>query len=246
MSFSFQQYDKPYNLDRPWHQKTPLNLEIRGRGVASARSVANSPPTLDASDSQDVEDNDEESTPPSWPDTPPGDSGTYRDVRELGLCLWEKARFDAQAKDAGHKRPATDELWDDSVTLLSRWHLAEHPFRQPPLCRHRNLDQAVFETPMDGLRPEMSLEAEKQRLKREEAALLVRRWQEVWEAVRPPAPYWYELHTPDFTYEARRAIEIDSSPARQRMEAHVRNQIMDLHRTVAMDRRLTASRASHG
>ncbi|KAJ3159709.1 hypothetical protein HDU86_001359 [Geranomyces michiganensis] len=238
MAFSFLHSSERAYADQTLGQgKTPV-LEVRGHRFKCANSVAKTPALPDPPINEKPDDSNS-STPPSWPDTPPGANGTYHDVRDLGRCLWEKAKFDAQAKDSHHERIDAD-LWDDSVTLLSRWHLAEHPAPQAPPGRQRGLDQAVFDTPMEGLRPEMSLEAEKERLKREEAGLLVRRWQELWEAVRPPAPYWYELRTPDFTYEARRAMELDSSPARQRMEAHVRNQVMDLHRTVAMDRRLTA------
>ncbi|KAI8914989.1 hypothetical protein DFJ77DRAFT_464247 [Powellomyces hirtus] len=191
-------------------------------------------------------------------------SDVYNDVHDLSRTLWEKAKYDAHMRDTIQSHLPSDhitdayQLYDESIDALYRWHLPDPPpsilvrashnlgAHQPRTRDRRALDPDVLQTPMDGMDPFLYLEDQKAVLKREEKKLLVARWAEVWENVRPPQPYWYEMRSADFHLEARRAIELDQSPERQHIEAHVRNQLVDLYRTVTMDGRVVNAARTFG
>ncbi|KAJ3298804.1 hypothetical protein HK104_010252 [Borealophlyctis nickersoniae] len=51
-------------------------------------------------------------------------------------------------------------------------------------------------------------------LKAKEKQLLLKRWRNLWEQVRPPRPRWYELRGPEFNVEARKCKDLLANPGK--------------------------------
>ncbi|KND03483.1 uncharacterized protein SPPG_00967 [Spizellomyces punctatus DAOM BR117] len=185
----------------------------------------------------------------------------YNSVKDLSSSLWQMAKTEAL------QRALEEELHPDcripkaifaqSLDLKCRSHLSRHPAPAPSIMArsermlgsqwvaresHR-LDPRLLDVPLDGLVPFMFVEDQLKLLKIQEKTLIVKRWKQLWDEVRPPQPYWYELRTPQFQIEAKRCLEMLSSPELQHLEAKVREYLIDLYRSETMDR---AIQSFHG
>ncbi|KAI8611247.1 hypothetical protein BC830DRAFT_670104 [Chytriomyces sp. MP71] len=185
-------------------------------------------------------------------------SEAYEGVRDLNTKLWKRAKATpigpAVSRDE-HLR----QLYDESVDCLFRHHVAHHAplkgaaaeeiethlqgnnveFPHPRLRMTRTEMQYLLGkngVSMEGLIPFLTPEDQMNILKAKEKQLLLRRWRETWNAVRPPKPGWHEIRGPGFANEARRARQLLVSPELQRASQQTRLAILELWRTEVTDR----------
>ncbi|TPX70643.1 hypothetical protein SpCBS45565_g01681 [Spizellomyces sp. 'palustris'] len=178
----------------------------------------------------------------------------YNSVKDLSSSLWQMAKTEAlQTAFDEELHPdcrIPKAIFAQSLDLKCRSHLARHPAPAPSIMArsermlgsqwvaresHR-LDPRLLDVPLDGLVPFMFVEDQLKLLKIQEKTLIVKRWKQLWDEVRPPQPYWYELRTPQFQIEAKKCLEMLSSPELQHLEAKVREYLIDLYRSEMMDR----------
>ncbi|KAI9339934.1 hypothetical protein BDR26DRAFT_861842 [Obelidium mucronatum] len=157
-------------------------------------------------------------------------------------------------------------LFDESVDCMFRHHLSHHqppPGLGPSEISYHMYDNNVqFPHPrsyktraemqhglggtssgeggkalnLQGLVPFLTPSDQMNILKAKEKKLLLNRWRETWESVRPPRPGWHEMKGPGFAEEAKRARELLVSPDMQRASQQTRLAILELWRTEVTDR----------
>ncbi|KAJ3014079.1 UNVERIFIED_CONTAM: hypothetical protein HDU68_000441 [Siphonaria sp. JEL0065] len=121
------------------------------------------------------------------------------------------------------------------------WHLYENNVQFPHARGYKTrseMQNALGAKEMDfkGLVPYMTPSDQMNILKAKEKKLLLDRWRETWDSVRPPRPGWHEMKGPGFAEEARRARELLVSPDLQRASQQTRLAILELWRTEVTDR----------
>jgi hypothetical protein len=72
-------------------------------------------------------------------------------------------------------------------------------------------------------------------LRIKERLLMIDRWEETWEQVRPPRTHWYALKNGDFSQEMRRSGRMLKYKGLQRAEEQCRVDLLDLQRTIIFD-----------
>ncbi|KAI8850806.1 hypothetical protein BC829DRAFT_466130 [Chytridium lagenaria] len=93
----------------------------------------------------------------------------------------------------------------------------------------------------DGMDPFLHPDEQLSRLKEKEKYLLIKRWEEIWDQVRPPVPKWHELRTKSFHAEAAKARKMSTSSDLQRISHQARLAILDLWRSQVTDKILFMS-----
>ncbi|KAL2912794.1 hypothetical protein HK105_207681 [Polyrhizophydium stewartii] len=88
---------------------------------------------------------------------------------------------------------------------------------------------------VQGLDTRLDVEAQLRVLRAHEKHLVLARWREAWEAVRPPRPGWFAMRGAGFSSEMQRARAFLVDPQRQVAEIETRRALLDLYRTVRMD-----------
>ncbi|TPX66097.1 hypothetical protein CcCBS67573_g07946 [Chytriomyces confervae] len=193
-------------------------------------------------------------------------SEIFEQVRDLNTKLWHRSKL----VPVGPSSPSRDEhlrqLFDESVDCMFRHHVSHHAlpsneaaeeinahldtnnmtFPHPRLRKTRAIMQShIGKTGVsfDGMIPFLNLQDQMNILKAKEKQLLLKRWRETWEAVRPPRPGWHEIRGLGFAHEARRARELLESPELQRASQQTRLAILELWRNEVTDRLLFHERS---
>lgn len=94
---------------------------------------------------------------------------------------------------------------------------------KPPL---QKMDPLKF---MEGLVPFLPYNVQLQMLKEREKMLMIEKWKQTWEEVRPPRTKWYEMADRQFHIEAKKNITMLNNPEYQELEHQARRLIMELY-----------------
>ncbi|KAJ3211535.1 hypothetical protein HDU67_004438 [Dinochytrium kinnereticum] len=165
-------------------------------------------------------------------------SETYEAVRDLNTELWKclltpipKLPIFRNTLES-HRNPPED----IENEIIDHAHANNIRF---PHSRANNMglfDLYRKNLSLEGMDPFLHPDEQLARLKEKEKILMVKRWQETWETVRPPVPKWHELRTKSFHKEAAKARAMSASPDLQRISHQARLAILDLWRSQVTDK----------
>ncbi|KAI8808289.1 hypothetical protein BJ742DRAFT_809307 [Cladochytrium replicatum] len=89
---------------------------------------------------------------------------------------------------------------------------------------------------LGGLAPHLPPHQQIMILKAREKRLLLERWRNTWEMVRPPRPRWYEMKGREFHNEAARCHQHITHPEMQQAEARCREFLLEVFKRETMHR----------
>ncbi|KAJ3310262.1 hypothetical protein HDU76_003418 [Blyttiomyces sp. JEL0837] len=189
---------------------------------------------------------------------------TYEAVRDLNTELWRAAEDEVRMRsNIAEESDEVMKLYNESFDCLFRETLEKHPPPNPDILdeieQHSRNNNVNFPHPrsryikgsaltdlvehkfnFDGMIPFLTPSEQLTLLKAKEKELMIMRWKETWERLRPPRRGWHEMRGKDELTTTLNVVRKDL----QRLSHEARLAILDLWRTQVTDRLLFSQHLS--